>query len=311
MTRLTADSDPRAFIDGWVRDAALATLVAAFGGPPLDPARPTAELFGALESFSIVWDRRGGKERNLATAEALDAAQSEVVHDATRALGLRDTAPPVRAHYDHVLILGGLTRGCLARPLTAAELLGSGALTTGTVTALGAFRPVNDGERTMLADFALADAETEFDVMDFGLRRAFGVDAPPQVDGESGDETARWQVHDYPSVDPPLQVIAAPSREPGRRANTGDTYVWFAERRGQLSPGQSLLIVTTYHYRLYQLADAIRLLGLPYGVERDAVGMMPGAVDARLAWEASPTALLQELRSSIRALRTLHTALPS
>jgi hypothetical protein len=309
MTRLEAGTDVAGFIREWATSAELLALVAEFGGPALDPSWPTEELLDALDDASSVWDYRARKERNQMVEQDFSAARRDLVHETTLALGLQDTAPPARAHYDHVLILGGLTRGCLARPRTAAGLIASGMLATGDVTGLSAFRPVNFGERVLLRKFDLLDAQTEFDVMDFGLRAAFGVSEAPEVHGASGiDETERWQVHRYGS-ELPLQVVAAPSREPGRRANTGDTYVWFAEHWASLAPGESLLIVTTYHYRLYQLADAIRLLGVPYGVQVDAIGMAPTDIDPRLAWEASPTALLQELRSSIRSLRRLHRIL--
>ena len=190
------------------------------------------------------------------------------------------------------------------------ELIASGTITARRVTALGAFRPLNAVERPLLDTMGFETGDTEFDVMDFGVRRAFGLGQPGEIEGEGdpGDD-ARWCIYRYGRIEgPTIEVAAAPAPEPGRRANTGETYRWLATSRGAFAQGKAVLIVTTLHYRLYQLADAIRLLGLPYGLVLDAVGIAPGDVDERLAWMPSTGALLQETRSSIRALRQLHHA---
>lgn len=309
--RLRPGVDLRAFCRAWVTAEPLTRLVRAWGGTPPDPALPTAELYAALDRFSDAWDFRARRERNEAAEPDFDAARRRLVAEATAALGVQDTQPPSRNAYDHVLVLGGLSRGCLARPLHAARLLGDGTITAQRVTALCGLRPLSDGERPLLERFGVQSAETEFDVMDEGLRRAFGLRGQPAAEAQDGtDETARWRVHRYEPVDGvALEVVAAPSTEPGRRANTADTYAWLARRHGTLRRGDVALVVTTYHYRLYQLTDAIRELSLGHGVEVDAVGMAPGDVDERLAWSPSTAALLQETRSAIRALARLHALL--
>ncbi|MBJ7469810.1 MAG: hypothetical protein JHD16_00840 [Solirubrobacteraceae bacterium] len=267
-------------------------------------------MFDWFDEFSVVWDFRHERERNEAAAPKLASETRALVDRATRDLGLQDTLPPARRRYDHVLILGGLARGCLARPLHAAGLIASGDVKTGDVTAIGAFRPVNERERPILDEFRLATAETEFDVMEAGMRRAFALDRYPHVDsGGEWSDGSRWQANEY-TLDggTRVRVAAAPSPEPGRRANTGDTYEWLAAVKRAFTPGQSILIVTTFHYRLYQLADAIRILGLPHHLDVDAVGITPGIVDPRLAWEPTPAALLQEARSSVGALKQLYLA---
>lgn len=307
VSRLGPESDIHVFGRTWATSPALADLVSAFGGQIPDPALPEAEMWAWLEGFSARWDYRGRKERNEAATAEYDEATTALVERATRDLGLQDTLPPVQAHYDHVLILGGLARGCLVRPLHAAALLADHTITTDRVTALGAFRPTSAAEEPLLTTMGLAGAKTEFDVMAAGARRAFAVDEPLEVTGahDTNGEPA-WRVECYERADGlPVDVVAAESPAEGRRANTGETYAWLAANRKIFSPSQSVLIVTTFHYRLYQLADAIRLLGIPYGVSLDAVGVVPGQVDPRLAWMPSTSALLQETRSAIRSLRQL------
>jgi hypothetical protein len=108
----------------------------------------------------------------------------------------------------------------------------------------------------------------------------------------------------------PVRVVAAPSSEPGvRRANTPDTYAWYATELAQIRPGQRLLVVTTEIYVPFQHADALRMLALPHGVQVDVVGVNPGKAHPELRQTFEPHNYLQEIRSTIRALRALHGAL--
>lgn len=307
LPRLGPKSDISEFCLAWVTSPALAELVAGFGGQVPDPPTHEAENLAWLEDLSTRWDYRGQKERNEAATPKFDDATTDLVERATRALGIQDTLPPTQTHYDHILILGGLSRGCFARSLHGAALLATGTVTTGRVTALSAFRPINPAEEPLLRTMGLAPVKTEFDVMGAGARSAFGLGEPLEVAGATDmNGNPSWRVERYERADGlPVDVVAAESPEEGRRANTGETYTWLAANRKIFSPGQSVLIVTTFHYRLYQLADAVRLLGIPYGVSLDAVGVVPGQVDPRLAWMPSTSALLQETRSAIRSLRQL------
>jgi hypothetical protein len=307
--RLQADTDILDFCDQWAHSAPMASLVEAFGGSV--PDGPAGEVLDWLDRFSEVWDYRGQRrERNEVVAPEFDHETTALVDAAARELGLQDTAPPAWRDYDHVVILGGLARGCVARPLHAATLMREGVLRTRLVTALSAFRPANQGEAAIAELFAIRGAETEFDFMDWGVRYAFELAAQAEIRGEDGEEeTSRWRVHRYDSGgDPPVQVVAAPAPAPGRRANTADTCRWLATRWQTFEAGESMLIVTTLHYRLFQLADAIREIGRPFGLTVDAIGIAPGDADPRLAWMPTTEAYLQETRSSIRALRSLLTA---
>lgn len=299
------------WIEGWLRSSHLTELAREFGEqPPSNASLP--DLISWLESYSSRWDYRGGKERNLVEGVQFEPAREAIVLAAAEGLGLTGTAAPPNDDYDHILVLGGLVRACLARPLHAATLIRQGEVAAGTVTALGGFRPLGGDEHDLAASAGYPDLADEFEAMDAGLRRAFALADPIDERGERSEVVgASWCVRQYRTDEGlDVRVIAAPSSEPGvRRANTPDTYIWFAEQVAKLQPGQRVLLVTTDIYVVFQHAAAIERLSLPYGVEVDAVGIQAGAIDSRLAQPFRPDNYLQEVRSSILALGNLHRAL--
>lgn len=306
-------ADVPAAIDGWIRSPALVELVAMFAG---DARAPWDDHLGVLlawlEEFSLRWDFRGGKERNLVADQEFAPDTARLILRSADELGLVGTTPPSHDHYDHVLILGGLVRACLARPLHAAALLGERTLRADSVTGLGGYRPLRGDELDLAARLGHNALTDEFDAMHAGIRAAFDLSEPTAERGERSDDVgASWRVVEYAGPDGiPLQVAGAPSREPGtRRANTPDTYVWFATDLARLNGHERVLVVTSDIYVRFQHADAMRMLALPYGVEIDAVGIRPGDVDPRLRQVFAPHNYLQEIRSTIRALRGLHEAL--
>jgi hypothetical protein len=304
-----------ASIAGWVRSPPLAGLVTAFDGEPPRDA-DLGDLLDWLEAFSTRWDYRSGQERNLVSSKEFSPELQQLVLTAAHALGLIGTRAPSRRRYDHVLVLGGLVRACFARPSHAAKLLRSvdgrdPDIAAASVTALGGYRPLRGDELELASAFDREDLTDEFDAMDAGVRAAFDLGELVEERGEPSQVVgAAWRVRRYQtSAGLPIHVIAAPSTEPGkRRANTADTYAWFAEQHAQLHRGQRILVVTTDIYVPYQHADALRMLSVPYGVEIDAIGILPGDLDARLAQAFAPHNYLQEIRSTIRALRALHAA---
>lgn len=308
--RLAAGVDLDEHVRGWVYAPELAELVVAFGGTAPDPDGDLDEALAALDALSDRWDTRGGRERNEAAGSELSDEQVAAIGRAARALGQEDERLPAHTSWDHVVILGGLLRACIARPAFTAGILASGRITAASVVALGAFRALNDPERELGRDVIGAVPADEIDAMELGVRRAFGLDGVFSVVGEqAGAPELSWEERTYadPSPGPAFRVIAAAAPRPGRRATTPQALRWFGERH-ELAPGTSLLIVTTEIYRHYHLVDAIRTVGIPYGLTVDCIGMSPGAVDERLAHTFRPQSRVQEIRSSIRALRALRAA---
>ena len=296
----------------WVESDALAALVAEFGeaGERI-PAGTIGQRLSWLDEFSERWDFRAGKERNLVADSEYSPGTVELVLAAAEALGLRGSVQPTTQLYDHVLILGGLVRACVARPLHAAHLIANG-LVARELTALGGYRPLGGNELPLASTLGLAEHCDEFDVMDAGVRKAFSLGEPTSERGIHSETVgASWRVREYAGpAGIPVSVIAAPSSEPGvRRANTPDTYEWFASEIAHLSDGQSLLIITTAIYVPFQHANALRMFALPHNVLVETVGVEPGTLDERLAQTFMPHQYLQEVRSTIRAFRDLHGAL--
>lgn len=310
-----ADQDLRSGIEGWTLSEPMRALVEAFGGDWEALTRSADGLAGrlsALDTFSDRWDTRQGRERNLAHELPMSREQAELVMAASDALGLREVRPPRYREYDHVLMLGGLIRACLTRPEHAARLIRDGIVAAGAVTALGGHRPFDGDEFELAAAAGVPDLAEEYEALDAGTRMAFDLDKPDLVEGETSDTIGgTWGVRRYRAPDGlPVTVAAAPSSDQlHRRANTPDTFAWFAERFAVLRPGQRLLLVTTSIYVPAQHAAALRMLALPYQVEVDTVGGDPRLVAPALQQPFSATKYLLEVRSTVRALMALLAAL--
>ena len=298
------------FVEEWLGRTDLASLIDNLdgnGNQLLDPTTPLAIRLQSLDSFSDRWDTRGGKERNEATELPLTVSQSERVIEAADDLGMRGVTAPTRDHYDHVLVLGGLIRACVARPRWAAHLVENG-LSVGSVTSLGGHRELRGDELPLAQAFGMEDARDEFEALDCGTRAAFSLSEPDAVSGETSDEVgASWTMHQYqPTPDLRINVAAAPSSEPGiRRANTADTYDWFARSAAHLDRTDSVLCVTTSIYVPAQHAAALQMLQLPFGSHVETIGFEPGMADASLTQEFTATKYLLEIRSAVRAFRRL------
>ncbi|MDN3351970.1 hypothetical protein [Actinomadura sp. DC4] len=293
-------------IRAWVTHPAFMRLVADFGGPAVD--RDLPEYLAALEEFSVAWDFRAGRERNLAHSKEVLEGDEGKIFDAARTLGLRDAFErPAKARYDHCLILGGMVRACVVRPLWAAGLRHTG-VEFGDVTALGGFRRLG-GDEPALAEIAgMGDVVDELHAMDVGLRRAFAVAGEPKMEGEyiPEDPNRGWAVRRYHADGLPLTVVAAPSTQPEtRRANTADTYAWWAENVAELGPGHRVLLVTSAIYVPFQHADAVRMLASVHGCAVETVGAAPELTGGLPQQNFAATNYLQEMRSTIRAMRML------
>ncbi|HEX4789962.1 MAG TPA: hypothetical protein VH372_15955 [Actinospica sp.] len=311
-----ASGDIRADIEAWLAAEPMAVLVEEFGGDPAGfaaagSAAPLHERLAALDRFTERWDTRQGRERNLAAELDLPSRRHDLVIEAANALGLRGD-PPRHRHYEHMLMLGGLVRACVARPSYAAQLIRSGEITAGEVTTLGAHRPFSGDEFEQADQLGWGALTEEYEALDAGTRRAFELGDPEHEEGERrADVGGTWGVKHYRTRDGlPVRVVAAPSAEPRlRRADTADSYRFFAEHVAKLAPGSRLLLISTAIYVLPQHLAALRILALPYGVEVDTVGGKPTNRPKLPLSHYSATKYLLEVRSTVRALALLEPLL--
>lgn len=297
-------------IDAWAASPALAAIVDAFGGA-IPAVYGIARLRWLDEFAATHWDFRAGRERNQARQFALTSAQTGVALSEADQLGLAGREVPLRGAYDVVLMTGGMVRAGVVKPRFVAELIGRG-LAVGHVVFLGAFREFSGDESTVAAALGV-DGDDEFDAMVAGMDRVFGpLGAPGVIEDIRDTPNASWREFSWASPTRRLSVIAAPSGDPaGRRANSADTYRFWAERRRRAGEN-SVLQVTTPIYVPYQGAVAVEILGLGQGLEIETVGASATASDlGRLSQSFHAHHHLQELRSAIGAMRSLRDRLGS
>jgi hypothetical protein len=317
VAQIGSSGDITADITDWVASPPVSALVAEFSGDPArlaDTTLDVADRLAWLDTFTDRWDTRidpatgRPRERNQATELDLTPAQVELVMEAADALGMLHVSMPRDAEYDHVLMLGGMIRACINRPSYAAKLVHDGVLTTESVVALGGHRGFVGDEFDLARRAGYPDLTEEYEALDQGTRAAFGLGEPESTEGEKSELLGgTWGVRHYRAAEGlRIAVAAAPSTDPAsRRANTPDSYAWFATQFAKLVPGQRILAITTPIYVPAQQAAALRMLALPYGVTVETIGNDPHLVPAALDQPFSPTKYLQEVRSTVRALRAL------
>lgn len=294
-------------VERWVTSDAMERLVSEFGGSTASISLDA--LLTYLDEFSAThWDFRGGLERNLADKVIFDHERDSVILECAQELGLAEIAPH-HQHYDTILMTGGMVRAGIAKPRYVRMLLDDGLLVENVVF-LGGFRSFAGDERDVAKALGV-DGDNEFDAMVAGLDRAFGPLGAPLVDEEVAEtQNASWREWSWGASGIRVAAIAAPSSDPSRRrANTVDTYrFWAKERRG---PAQnSVLVVTAPVYVPYQGAGAVEVLGLEYGIAVETVGISRHTGHlGKYSQEYEARHRLQEVRSAIRAMRSLRAKL--
>ena len=286
----------RDFISGWVGHPALQTIVEAEGG--IWPEGSLTEQVAALHTFSSRWDFRGGAERLELSAE--DQSRDEAgIKRAAEELGLSLAEPPVSKRYDHGLALGGTAVASIYRVRRLFEIRGESA-TVGHPAVLTALREIGAPEldlvraRSELA--ALVDgAETEFDVMTNAVAH-FERAAPRIARTPNSNPHLASAIADIGDT----LVLAAPSADPHRRANTRDNYDVYSARIGK---SDAVLVVTSSIYLPYQFFVALQALGWTEPRTIEAVGFPPEWMAGTLT---GVTNVLQEIRSALYgAMKTL------
>jgi hypothetical protein len=288
----------------WVNQPCLRALAHSFG-ESLHGDLGSPALYAAYERISEAhWDLRKGVERNMAATAHFTASQEDAIRDAVDCLGLAQPSKPVRNHFDYTVILGGLIRACVTRPRYASRIASSG-VTSAQTLALGGFRPLGGNEIEIASALGIS-AENEFTAMVEGVKMAYPG---------SGDVTLETSALEVPHNDDyaiasfshsDVLVVAAPSSEPERRrANTADTFAWWASRDEGWS-GKTVLVITNPIYVPYQSAAVIQTLALPFGADVEVVGIDAAAADLGTYTQVFGIGnYVQEIRSSILSYKAL------
>jgi hypothetical protein len=293
-----------ASVHGWVTSPELAELVKHFGG--VVPDGPLPAVLDHVADFSVVWDFRAGVRERFDTARVdFDADLDARLRTLIQTLGLGGRPGPAHPAYDHVVVLGGGIRVSLGRTEYATRLLATD-VRARTLAGLGSLRYRHEREHNESIRLGLDPVETEADMMLIGMRKYLHLPEPTRTRAGDGWWHHTWTVS-RPGVGE-VHVLAAASSRPPRRANTADTLLGWAEHVGAPAVTDRLLLVTNDPYVRHQHCDAVRLLGARYGCGIETVGY-DDATMREWGRPLSTTELLQEVRSSVLAMRNLYAEL--
>jgi hypothetical protein len=292
-----------AAIEQWIRSPPLQQLVRSSAAEiHFDAEAP--DLLRALDQFSQCWDFRQGRERQdgcIPSAAAQPPAA--LVATAASSLGFRDGAGPTERAYTHMLVLGGLAHSCITRAAHAARLRCDG-IRADFITALAGLRPLSHEEHETLRAIAQPPQACEFDLLAAALEQSLRLGSPTTKLNRRRDGEIAWIHREYPVAEPTAAAIGAGFRSDHRRATTPDTFELWLDT-APIGATDRVLVITTDPYVPYQGAVAIRLIGLSTGAEVETIGLPPGSYDPRLRRPLYPHSVLQEIRSTIRAFRSL------
>lgn len=240
-------------VEEWFRSDAMSTLLQALGR---DQAFSGNDIILQAADFFSNYDFRQGKERAaIGENPTLNSKKAELLQ-AYRDLGMVDNTTPSISNPDYIFILGGANNANLTRTLKAKAICDLQE-TPGTIAALSGFRVLTAAEREKKKPYS--KGETEFDVLSDIISSSFGLDTFQErfFPNENINMQACVRVFDKEYKGKSIELYAAPSSDPERRANTRDTFTFFLEEK-KVEPGQSLVFVSNSPYANYQflaLAD--------------------------------------------------------
>lgn len=254
------------------------------------------ELFAILKvdwaEFSRVYNGRLRSDgRILETQEleplaVLDRHRDEI-YPLLDELGFLTINRPLEKDHSRLVVLGGSLEACYTRTKAAADRLTPSVRYT---DGLACFRPIHPKERE--ASVCLPACETEFGAMSESFRSVFSLPSDWE-DAFHGDRNLNSiscirvfsggnspECHDAPagasSNGRQYRIFAAPSSQPElRRADTGDSFLFYLQQT-ELSPSDSLLLLTNNRYcnrQFLQLAFLMMMQACP--IRFDIIGCTP------------------------------------
>jgi hypothetical protein len=313
----------------WAESDAVLGLFDAWEWDPMP--RPTGttylERFEELESATEAWNyRRYAFERWQQLLAHLDDDFQARVFEAAEVLGMRHWTIPAHDEYALGVALGGARRAPLCRTKWL-ELLARRChfAAFGFATSL---RPIDERAERPHTTYA-PGARHEFDLMHAAALRSSGLgylhhwhDDEQRVDGYATSWWASSLVRNYErsTSGPPIIGVAAASENPHEhRPRTPETLRFLYKLATttalcDLSPGNRVVLVTSAIYVPYQQIEALRVLGLRYGLAVETVGhpreWTAAAQAAPLENFQQVGNYLHEIRSAIEACRRLAADFP-
>lgn len=298
-------------IDLWSGSTELQALLNIFKADKDIIDKDLKKRLASLVGFSEQWDYRKIQHESVTTRENEAArwllkddsfieANKDLIMSSAEALGLINVTEPVYTSYDYILILGGARYSNLHRAKEAAHIVKTKDIKGSRIIGLGSMRPISESERESVDTYA-PKALTEFDAMEAGLKNAFNTGEVYKEDRyDDKNINLSWRIKHFKDNENRNEILlmAAPSLDAGRRANSADTYDFFFKH---FTParGSRILICTSSIYIPYQHVKFFEN-DIRYEVQSDMIGTRTHLyTDAVLS---RPVNYLQELRAAIMAM---------
>lgn len=273
------------------------------------------EQLNKLVAFSNVWDYRKIQSHVVTTKEREAArwlleddefikANTENILNAVNNLGLINVTEPLYSDYDYIIILGGARYTNLYRCMEAAKVVNEKSLTNCSIIALGAMRPIAESERYAVDTYA-PEAQTEFDALNSGVSYAFNKANKIRFTQDSyEDENANlsWCIRHYElnNTENDIYLVAAPTTDPKRRANSADSYKFFFDKFKPES-GSRILLCTSSIYIPYQHMKFFAY-DIDYNIQSDMIGI--SELISNDCTLSKPVNYLQEVRAALMAMES-------
>lgn len=154
---------------------------------------------------------------------------ADVILETARELGLMGGELP-KESMDYVLPLGGARLTNYTRPQMAKQILDLNENRATKIVALTGKRPIDEIEISFLKEYAPM-AKTEYEAMCGGIEKVFEIEKCDYLETKyvTNNINLQWSIREYTGRKRgnDIFVLAAPSSEPDRRANSYDTFLFF------------------------------------------------------------------------------------
>lgn len=283
----------------WLSSKEMTELLSLFNGEDIIYKGDLLQYIKELNRFVKRWDFRkkqsdGGERWNIYDDSKV-TENEKIIWDCAKGLGMIDVST-TKINPDYILPLGGARMTNLLRPKMAKELLDFYQWDSKLIVALSGNRLINDIERETTDRYA-PKAVTEYDAINAGLEHTFNIkkyEENKEINKNINlQSTVRKYTENYRQCE--IYSIAAPSTDPGRRANSLDTFTYFINKFS-IKEKTQILLVTSAIYAPYQLLKFIPL-ALEYDLEVDVVGTPPTSGIPQTA-----SHYLQEIKSIVDAI---------
>jgi hypothetical protein len=237
----------------WLRSDGLRSVLQAFGEADLAADINDGATLARLRAWSKSHlDSRAGRERHEVQLVDYTPEQVRLLQAAADSLGLVRTAAPVHQAYDLTIVVGGTVTGNVIRTRYAVEQQSKG-VDLGKLVGAGGYRPLTstEGAAALGSDAPLAARSDEYGHLAWVLGTHMSATGRSVVrsDGEADSfSSSRIEALDRAGV-PVAFVVQAPSRRPGRRADTLDAVLFARAELG--SAAARTLVITSSIYAPY------------------------------------------------------------